>query len=443
MDHLRPFQNEDNQMQKRYFREPYQFVPPFRSDFWCKIVTPLMPRQMKRVYRVEKWELRGQEKIKASLARGAGILLTPNHSRYADTPVMALLSIQLKQYFFYVASYHLFKQSRFKGWMLNRIGAFSILREGSDREAIRESARILSNAERPLVIYPEGTWFRQNDRLGPLQEGTALIVRQAAKKADRPIVVHPVSIKYWYLKDPRPQIAKRLSGIERYLHWDTQDELEVLDRINKLSSALLAIKEVEYLGNPQTGSLSERLANLIESQIRPMEREYLPNRASDQLALVRIRALRQVLVRKLWQSDAGSPKEQRRWQDQLSRLLMCELLASHSQTYLHERPSYERLGEAIERIEESITDRDEPVAPLGAVLQVGDPLDVNDFLNQRSTDRQAGDPLMQAIATQVQQQVDALLAEGPPAEWKCPAPLPLPEPQAEVEQPSYHPVGEG
>src|SRR5205823_6143920 len=140
----------------------------------------------------------------------AGILLTPNHSRWADPAVMGILADQVKQYLYYIASYHLFRQGRFMGWMLNRLGGYSIWSEGADRESIRTSARILAEAERPVVLFPEGTWFRQNDRVGPLQDGLSLITRQAVRQSTRPIVIHPVGIKYWLLQDPTKEVLVRL-----------------------------------------------------------------------------------------------------------------------------------------------------------------------------------------------------------------------------------------
>ena len=38
------------------------------------------------------------------------------------------------------------------GWVLNRIGGYSIWREGSDRESIRVTARILADAERHKLL---------------------------------------------------------------------------------------------------------------------------------------------------------------------------------------------------------------------------------------------------------------------------------------------------
>ena len=103
--------------------------------------------------------------------------------------------------------FHRFERgTNFKAWLLRRIGAFSIFREGLDREALRVAIRILVEARRPLVIFPEGIITRTNDRLGTLQEGVAFIARTAAKQraqATPPgqVVIHPVALKYFFEGD--------------------------------------------------------------------------------------------------------------------------------------------------------------------------------------------------------------------------------------------------
>src|SRR5262249_16159806 len=125
---------------------------------------------------------------------------------------------------------------------------------------IKTTVRILCDAERPVVIFPEGTWFRQNDRVGQLQEGLSLITRQAVKQSERPIYVIPAGIKYWMLSDPRPELQRpihppqrpvpefqrRIGAPEGRLGWSPQTRLDLVARLEKLGSALLAVKEVEY-----------------------------------------------------------------------------------------------------------------------------------------------------------------------------------------------------
>ena len=91
------------------------------------------------------------EHIRQAKADGAGLVLACNHSRLADTFLLGQYSTEARQYFYYMASYHLFRESRFKRWLINRLGAFSVYREGVDREALREAAAILAAAERPLA----------------------------------------------------------------------------------------------------------------------------------------------------------------------------------------------------------------------------------------------------------------------------------------------------
>jgi 1-acyl-sn-glycerol-3-phosphate acyltransferase len=171
---------------ERYFPEPYRFIPPFRGTFWCGLARRYMPRHLRKAMNVRKWHFEGTEHLREAVARKAGVLIASNHCRWSDPMVLGLMAGQSRHYLYYIASYHLFRQSRVMGWVLNRIGGYSIWREGADRESIRETTRILADAERPVVLFPEGTWFRQNDRVGPLQEGLALITRQAARATTRP-----------------------------------------------------------------------------------------------------------------------------------------------------------------------------------------------------------------------------------------------------------------
>src|SRR6202021_2998186 len=152
---------------------------------------------------------------------------------------------------FVVASAHLFIGHRFQTFLLRRAGAFSIYREGMDKQAVQTSIEVLSTAERPLVIFPEGHISRTNDRLTPMLEGTALIARQAAKKRgkeNKKVVVHPVAIRYSFPFDVQAAAAKMLDEIETRLTWRPSRELPLHERFQKVGAGLLALKELQYLG---------------------------------------------------------------------------------------------------------------------------------------------------------------------------------------------------
>lgn len=404
---------------QRYFRDGYHFIPPYRSTFWCRLARWLMPHQLRRQMAVARWHFQGLDLLRESLRAGAGILLTPNHCRYSDPAVVGQLGAHLGSFFYFIASYHLFKQGRLLGWYLNRIGGFSINRDGADRESLRESIRILTNAERPLVVFPEGTWFRQNDRLGPLQEGVALIARQAARRTHRPVRVHPVGIKYWLLQDPRPVLGQRLQKLEAQLGWRPQRDLPLVVRFEKLGSALLGIKEVEFLGQVQPGSLDERIGRLAESRVAAAEKYYMGSTGGGWI-LERIRRLRRHLVGRLV-GVGNDPAEIREVHEALEDLLFCENLSSNSMDYLYERPNAERLVETLQRLEETMTDQfEEAVAPLGVVVAVGPALDVEAGADKGAAGNE-GHPLMQRLSHAIQGLLDGLIAQGPPRDWNCPA----------------------
>src|SRR3970282_234877 len=102
-----------------------------------------------------------------------------------DPIVMGFLARHVACYMFAMASWHLFNQDRFTAWAIQKMGGFSVYREGMDRQAIQTAIDILAQARRPLILFPEGTVTRTNDRLGALLDGVSFIARSAARKRQR------------------------------------------------------------------------------------------------------------------------------------------------------------------------------------------------------------------------------------------------------------------
>ena len=134
----------------------YQFVPPHEGNLWPKVLAGFASRTMRRRYGISEVEVRGQETLTELLRQGHGILLAPNHCRMSDPMALQSLSRALRQPFFIMASSHLFRGSRLTRFILRRIGAFSVYREGVDRQAVETAIEILARGKRPLVMFPEG-----------------------------------------------------------------------------------------------------------------------------------------------------------------------------------------------------------------------------------------------------------------------------------------------
>jgi 1-acyl-sn-glycerol-3-phosphate acyltransferase len=344
----------------------------------------------------------------------AGILLTPNHWCNGDGLIVGILAAQANAFCYYLVADHIFRRSPWTGWLINRHGAFSVLREGTDRESLRTSVQVLGSAERPLVIFAEGTWYRQNDRVGPMQEGPALIAQQAARHSDRPIVIHAVAIKYWMLQDPRPALIHRLETIERQFGISAGDSTDIIARLKIANAAWVAAQERSILGAEQVGDVDQRCLQLAERLVSRLETTHL-GRRTDQSLMDRVWRLRGINVRNLMDKSGLAATARLH----LDLLLLCEFLYSHSLAYLDEHPTFERLAESVQRLEEIVFDRfAQPVVPMGVTVEVGEPIAVT---SETPSDTQVGDrrrQLMANVKTKLQGLLDGLNEMGPPASWR-------------------------
>ena len=388
-------------MQNVVIAEPYRFVPPRPGPFWARLFGVFLPGYLRKNHGVVRVETRGTGRLKASMAAGHGIMLAPNHCRPCDPFVTGMLSLEAGLPFHIMASWHLFKQSRFQSWLLPRIGVFSIYREGLDREALKCAINILAAARRPLVVFPEGVISRHNDRLNHLMDGTAMMLRSAAKQragatpAGR-VVVHPVAIRYRFDGDVNQAIAPVLTDIEKRLAWQPQDALAPLDRVLKVGSALLALKEIEFFGEPQRGELADRVRGLVDRMLSPLEDEWLKGRHEPDV-VARVKLLRIAIVPDLVAGELDEAEKQRRWR-QLEVIYLAQQIAFYPAGYFTPAPTPERLLEVVEKFEEDLTDTCRVHSPLVATIEVGEAIEVSPE-RTRGTD---GDPLMNAIRTSLE-----------------------------------------
>lgn len=398
-------------MQNVVIAKPYRFVAPHRGKRWWHLFRPLLPLYLRKIHGVVSVECQGAERLRASLAAGHGIMLAPNHCRPPDPMVLGQLSFAVGRPFYVIASWHLFMQNAVQSFLLPRLGVFSIYREGSDREALKTAMQLTAEAERPLVIFPEGVISRHNDKLNNLMEGTALMARGAAKQratANPPgkVVVHPVAIRYFFDGDVRAAITPVLRDIEHRLSWHSHEHLPVEDRIAKIGRALLTLKEIEYFGAAQTGSLPERLERLIDRLLVPLEAEWLKGRR-EQEVVQRVKLLRIALVPDMVAGALPESELTRRWR-QLADIYLAQQLAFYPPDYLSANPTPERLLETVERFEEDLTDVARIHPSIRAVVEVGEAIEVSPE-RTRSPD---GDPLMNSIREQLETMLAASAARS-------------------------------
>ncbi len=366
-------------MQPVVVDKPYRFYPPYQGRIWPWIMQRFVRRMLHREYGIVDVECRGIDRLRDSRTKGHGILLAPNHCRPCDPFVVNEVCRQAGTAPLIMASWHLFANGGLKAFLLRRAGAFSVYREGMDRQALAAGIEILNEARRPLVIFPEGVISRHNDRLNSMMEGTSFIARSAAKKrAERQpagqVVVHPVALRYHYRGDIGQALHPALDDIERRLCWRPRRELDLFERIYRVGEALLCLKELEYLGQPQSGSIAERLTRLIDHLLAPLEQEWLKGQR-DATTVGRVKKLRIAILPDMVKGEITEAERERRWK-QLADMYLAQQLSFYPPDYIKSKPTAERMLETVERFEEDMNDEVRVHRPMTTTVEIGEAIPV-------------------------------------------------------------------
>ena len=195
----------------------------------------------------------------------------------------------------------------------------------------------------------------------------------------------------------------------------------------------MSLKEIEYLGQAQPGTIGERLEGFIDRLLEPLEMEWLGERVAGQeegekgrkgegergrsapLTLspplpfsaspclappsvtLRVKKLRSAVLPDMVQGDLPEAERARRW-GQLADMYLAQQLALYPPDYLTAHPTPERLLETVERYEEDLTDVCRTHYPVRVTVTVGDAIPVNP-----GRERGGDDPLMVEIEKQLKQ----------------------------------------
>lgn len=399
------------------FDQPYQFVPPHRGSIWPYLIQKfrLVDWYLRRKEGVVSWECRDTGLLRDSLNRGDGILLAPNHCRYADPLVLGWLARSLNVNVYAMASWHLFNKGRFDGFAIQKMGGFSIHREGVDRQALDTAIDILASAERPLVLFPEGTTNRSNDVLKPLLDGLAFITRTAArrrhKKSQGKVVIHPIAIKYLCAQEMHPWADQQLQVLERRFGWQTPPGLSLVQRTRRIVNGAFALREAQYLGGPGSGTMTQRRDALIQYLLQRIEADLKIEHDKDiETIRDRVRTIRAEISRRFFEAGSGveNTTEVKFRQDVMAVDMVQELI-SYPENYLDDDEVTDtRIVETIQRIQESIIGKADSSVPLHVVIQVGKAISVP----AAKAPRGEVDPIMGQLKNQLDMMLESLSCEA-------------------------------
>lgn len=407
------------------FDRPYEFVPPDRSNIgpWVIQRLRLVDRYLARKEGVLAHECRHWQKLKASTDAGHGVMLAPNHSRYADPLAMGWPGRYASVNFFAVASWHLFNKGWFDSFAMRKCGGFSLHREGMDRKSLETSIECMAQAQRALILFPEGQTFRTNDIVRDLLDGATFIARSAARRRAKQhggkVVVHPVGIKYYCMENIESWAGEQLTQMERMFGWRRTQSGSLSQRLTRVSESILRLQEIQYLGDVQSGangsggsppseSTDERRVSLAKQVIRQVEeRLELPVNDEDDIG-TRSRPIRTKISSKYFELANDSP-ERVKLRDDDFMTDVAHWLNSYSDSYFAaDVVTDSRIVETIQRFQEFLIGKANRKFPLKAVLEVGDPIEVP----AKKAPRGEADPLSKEIHAGITEIVDRLVAQA-------------------------------
>lgn len=312
-----------------------------------------------------------------------GLLIAPNHSHDSDPHVMMEVARRAGRQFYFMAAWQIFRSHwGLDGWILQRMGAFSVDREGCDRRAMSQAVQLLTSGQ-ALVVFPEGEVYRLNDRLTPLLDGVAFMALAAQRDLTRAnsagrVWIVPAAIRYRYVDAVEPKLAGVVERLEKRFGITAAHGASLNERILRYGELLLTIKEKEKLGRSREadGDLATRIAWLIEELLTRHEKAYLHQSPSAATVALRVKALRRHLF-EIWTDEASTAEEKRLAREALDDVQLALQAYSYPGNYISEKPSIERMAETIEKLEEDLDGYARPHGRRSARVVLGEPIDLS------------------------------------------------------------------
>lgn len=384
-------------------------------------------RYLPKKKRIAAVEVSGRETIVATRRPGDRLVLLPNHPTHADAPILveALRQIGLSAQI--MVAYDVFLRSQLDAWVMQRLGAFSVDREGSDQRAMKQALATLAAGRHALTIFPEGNVYLMNDRVAPFHDGAAFLALKAARQLaveGHRILAVPVSIKVTHCTDVRPQLAEMLQQLGQTLAAPIKSDQSPLEGLRQVGMAALRRNLAQRgIAAAQGQSLPELIEHAAGSVLARLEEKIeLTSRPTDSL-IDRVRAARRVIHEVRTDEDRAIDQTAATiWADEA---MLAFRIASYSGQYVAARPTIDRFSETLEKLAEDLYGRMmDPFAPRHAFVRFNEPIELGPYLDRSDKKiRAAVRNLTPNIEQAVQRELDelneqnrypgAMLWEGP------------------------------
>ncbi len=401
---------------------PYQFFPakPSRRVQWLCEQANKSFFLSGRNHQIKQLEISGGERLQKLVDRGERVLMVANHPTHSDPQVMTEVHRRLGLRSCFMAAYDVFLRGKACAWMMQRHGAFSIDREGSDKQSMKEAIRILKEGEYAMTIFPEGNVYLNNDRVTPFMEGAAFVSLRAQKELGegKPIYAVPISFKMSYLDDIRELVKQKMDEVAGMAGVQVEGCESALEELQQIGRALLGerMKECQHLPDEeedwqmQFEGCSQRVIAALEEKMGLEVKN-----ASDLTGRIRrIRAaIHHIRIREVEEERNGAEgtDQMRRWADEA---ILAFRTLTYATPYVAELPSLDRFAETTQKMTEDYTGKSaQPLGGRSAMVHVGEPVNLAEVLDHNGGKlRSAVSELTAELEEAVQGGIDQLLASN-------------------------------
>ncbi len=392
---------------------PYKYFPPKPN----RLVAWLGEQGNKRfhlpgpMHLMESVQVENYQALKdINRQHGARLLLLPNHSTHSDPQIMVEACRQVGLWSFFMAAYDVFERDSKVAWMMQRMGAFSVNRDGSDRQSLKDAIETVIDGRYGLTVFPEGNVYLMNDRVTPFLDGPAYIAMKAQQemKESGRIFAIPVSIKVTHVTDARHTVEQMLLDMAQKLGVEFDGEA-IVAKVHKVGISMVQrnLKMRGFLPpNPDYSDLPGLLRQSAELILTRLEEKIgIEPRKPDDL-MDRFRGVR----REIHKVRADPEREIDHavaaiWADEA---IVAFRILSYAGNYLSVKPTLDRVGETVEKLQEDLYGKGvPPYARRTAYVRFGDPIDVSEQLAAAAKPRLA----MAALTDQFEEGVQVGLDE--------------------------------
>lgn len=399
---------------------PYHFFPPEPSKplIWLgKEVNRFYALPCKE-HRVKEFDLGGNlDAVREAHRAGDRLLFVINHPSHSDPQVMTEVHRRLGVPHCFMAAYDVFLRSKFNGWCMQKLGHFSIDREGSDRKAMATAIETLKDNRCALDIFPEGNVYLTNDRVTPFLDGTAFIAIKAQQALDSGNVrIVPVSLKFTNITDCREELIAFVKNSADDAGFPFDPEKPIVESVVELGSHVLAshlerhgyASEITVDKDGIHGDMSKLAATIVADleenlELTPKEEDSLTDR---------IRKIRSTIHQIRIDEEKASARPE--IDTMADRAILAFRILAYLNPYLTEKPTLDRFSETVERIgEDHFSKPMGRIAPRRAIVQIGEIIDVAEHIERAGGKaRNAITSLTAEMESRVQSGIDAINAKN-------------------------------